>query len=297
MIENLKGVYETVNHKQDSHLRLYFNNENEEYPEHWHIDVEILCPLESGYTAICNGTEYRLRKGDILIICPGTLHHLLAEPTGERIIYQVDCSLLTPISGINPILSAMSPEELITPENQPAIYDRVHRLLLEISDFYRDTPAFYEPSVYARTLEIFSIIGREGSTKRESGPRSVSMSSGRNTEAMSTVCNYIAAHCSENLTLDAMAGMAGFSKYHFERLFKQYTNMSFYQYLTWQRISVAERLLLDSDTSITDIAYQSGFSSGTSFARTFRQIMHYTPSEFRAKQDRPGMTMAKGDSN
>ena len=136
----------------------------------------------------------------------------------------------------------------------------------------------------ARVLEMVAVLGRE----YESHPMTLrriensSQTSSKYNETMTNVCNYITIHCADNLTLDQMAEYAGFSKFHFERLFKQSTGLTFYQYLIQKRISYAELLLTDPSLSITEIAYRSGFSSGSTFARTFRQLKDYSPSDFRS---------------
>ena len=95
------------------------------------------------------------------------------------------------------------------------------------------------------------------------------------------ICEYISEHCTEDLSLDDVANLAGFSKYHFSRLFKQFTNVSFYKYLNQKRIALAEKQLSDINNSITDVAINSGFSSMSSFIRMFKQIKNCTPTEFR----------------
>ena len=100
-------------------------------------------------------------------------------------------------------------------------------------------------------------------------------------ELFSEALSYIDDHFSEGLTLDEMASRTGFSKFHFSRLFKKYTNYSFIDYLHFRRIREAEILLLRPDISITDVAISSGFSSISSFNRIFRQEKGCSPSEYR----------------
>ena len=100
-----------------------------------------------------------------------------------------------------------------------------------------------------------------------------------------TVCDYIDVHFAEDLLLDEIASMSGFSKYHFERLFKEFTNMSFYKYVNRKRISHAEQLLGDNSLSITDVAIQSGFSNQSSFIRMFKIMNGCTPTDFRRMKD------------
>ena len=101
------------------------------------------------------------------------------------------------------------------------------------------------------------------------------------TEKFLSVCNYINEHCTDNLTLDEVADLIGFSKYHFTRLFKQFTGVSFYKYLNQKRIACAEKLLVNPDISITEVSLQSGFSSLSAFIRMFKIIKDCTPTEFR----------------
>lgn len=94
--------------------------------------------------------------------------------------------------------------------------------------------------------------------------------------------DYIDSHYTEELTLDNIADFSGFSKYHFTRLFKQYTDSTFYDYLIYRRIKAAEELLANPELSITEIALQSGFSSISTFNRIFKQKKGCTPSEYRS---------------
>ena len=100
-------------------------------------------------------------------------------------------------------------------------------------------------------------------------------------ERFLSICEYIDAHCTEDLTLDEIAKIAGFSKYHFSRLFKQFTNNTFYKYLNQKRIELALILLADPEISVTETAMQSGFANPSTFIRVFKAEKGCTPTEFR----------------
>ena len=101
-------------------------------------------------------------------------------------------------------------------------------------------------------------------------------------EKFMSICSYINDHCTEALSIDALASMAGFSKYHFSRLFKQFTGISCYEYLISRRLAYAERLLLQPDLSITEVAMQSGFNSLSTFNRIFKTAKSCTPSSYKS---------------
>ena len=83
MIHKLSGIYETVDFREDEQICLYYNDEYENYPPHWHTSFEILLPIVNGYRALCGGKDYNLREGDILIIGPCMIHELFAPEKGE----------------------------------------------------------------------------------------------------------------------------------------------------------------------------------------------------------------------
>ena len=101
------------------------------------------------------------------------------------------------------------------------------------------------------------------------------------------ICDYIGAHCSEDLNLETISHMSGFSKFHFSRLFKEYTDYNFSDYLCIRRIKAAEALLEDPDYSITEVALNSGFASISTFNRIFKQKKGITPSEYRKRCTSP----------
>lgn len=284
MIETLNGLKETVNFKEDTNLRLYNNDEAEDYPMHWHAPLEILMPTENSYRATCNSTEYLLREGDILIINPGVIHQLTAPAVGKRLIFQADYSILRRIKELENTLSAIAPALLITPEDSPHAHSHIHQLMCSIKDEYFADAPMSEAAVYSKLIEIFVWIGREYSPTARNFSGTASKRR-EYTEKFLDICNYINEHCTENISLDDAAQMAGFSKYHFSRLFKCFTNVSYYKYVNQKRIACAENLLIDPSLSVTEVALRSGFESLSSFIRMFKIMKSCTPTEFKNMYD------------
>ncbi|MBQ7886243.1 MAG: helix-turn-helix transcriptional regulator, partial [Clostridia bacterium] len=95
------------------------------------------------------------------------------------------------------------------------------------------------------------------------------------------VCTYIANHCAQKLTLEQVAAYSGYSKYHFARMFKAYSGMSFYDFFLRQRVLLCEQLLSNPSLSVTEVALKSGFGSIATFNRIFKQYEKMTPTEYR----------------
>ena len=93
---------------------------------------------------------------------------------------------------------------------------------------------------------------------------------------------YLETHLDEERSLDELAAMASMSKRSFIRAFKEATGSSPIAYLLQLRVSRASALLRRDDTiSITDVAFQSGFSDSNYFTRQFRKIMGQSPRTYR----------------
>ena len=85
----------------------------------------------------------------------------------------------------------------------------------------------------------------------------------------------------EEWPIRRLASVSGVSEAHFARSFKEAFGLPPHRYLLTRRIEKATALLRDTDLSITDIAFQTGWSSLGTFGRTFRDITGKAPAEFR----------------
>lgn len=98
------------------------------------------------------------------------------------------------------------------------------------------------------------------------------------------VLNYIHTHLNQDITLSEIARVLNLSQYHFCRLFKQSMGMTPHQYLTQCRINHAKQLLLKTQLTVTEIAFEVGLTNHSSFTRLFRQSVGVTPKAFRASR-------------
>ena len=280
MIEVLNGIKETVVYKEVQGFKVHDNTDYEAYPDHWHTPIEIIMPIENYYDVSTKRELITMQEGDLLLINSGVVHGMPSAIHGERIFLQADISLLHNVADIESTLSTIPQALLLSPATAPAIHEQLKTLMLEIYREYFSGTILISASIYGKLLEMLVLIGREYAGKRNAFD-TVSGKPKEHTEKLMTVCSYIHDHCTEDLCLDEVAALAGFSKYHFSRLFKNFTGVSFYKYLNKKRMEHAEKLLVDPSLSITEVALQSGFSSLSAFIRMFKLIKDCTPTEFR----------------
>ena len=279
MIETLNGIKETINYKQIKGFLLFDNTDCEPYPDHWHTALEIILPLKNSYEVTCKNETHVLQERDFFLMNSGVIHRM-KEMEGERLIFQTDLSMLQNISEIEAVLSSIPSVLHITPENAPAIHGQLYDLMRNIQKEYFSGNILSATAIYSSVLEMLVLIGRNYAGEGIKGEVTHSKQK-EYTAKFIYVCQYIQEHCTEDMSLDDAANLAGFSKYHFTRLFKDFTGYSFYKYLNKKRIEHAERLLIDPEISITEAALQSGFSSLSSFIRMFKIVKDCTPTEYR----------------
>jgi AraC-like DNA-binding protein len=95
------------------------------------------------------------------------------------------------------------------------------------------------------------------------------------------VYDYVEAHLEDNISLDALAAIAGLSLFHFARAFKESEGLAPHRYMLRRRISRAQELLSNTDLSLSEVALASGFSDYSHFSHRFHQEVGVSPSTFR----------------
>lgn len=281
MIEILEGTRETVSYSPHFRVRLYMNQETENYPIHWHTAVEVIMPMENIYTAVVIGERHILNPGDILVIPPGELHELFAPDSGKRIILQFDSAMLYQLDGFSSSLSLLGSSIVIRGEQHEDLHANLRDLLLQIMNEYFSAAPLKEAAAFSLLIQFFVQLGRNYVLGENRFPKTRTGNKHKYVDLFLEICTYINEHCTEDLSIDHVAEKAGFSKFHFIRLFKQFTGSSYYTYLNKRKIMNAEKLLMDPNITITEVAMRSGFVSLATFNRVFKSYKKCTPSQFK----------------
>lgn len=98
--------------------------------------------------------------------------------------------------------------------------------------------------------------------------------------------DYIEINLDKQITLSDAAKNVNFSEYHFHRLFSKYSNETLKQFIT--RIKMersAIYLAVNSEISITEIAFMYGYNSSSSYNKAFKKHYGMSPTEFRREQE------------
>ncbi len=283
MIEELHGTKEIVHHDQFDGFKIHMNNEHENYPAHWHSDIEIIMPLKNSYNVFVDNVTHVLNEGDIIIIPSGEMHTLTAPSEGERLIFQVKHSILKEVSGFDAAYSRFFPCAIFNKNEENDEYKKLRSLLFKIIHETENMDILCGASIHALTLSFFVEAGRICLMQNSDNAGVKHQRQQSYIDTFFSICKYINEHGSEDLTLDTVVEISGFSKSHFIRLFKDFTGVTYYEYLQKRRMTNAELLLIDTGDSVADIAMRSGYNSLATFNRVFKDSHSCTPTEYRKK--------------
>lgn len=100
-----------------------------------------------------------------------------------------------------------------------------------------------------------------------------------NDRKMIRVADYIRTHYDENISLDALAGLVGYSRSYLVRAFKKTFGMTPYAYLINCRVQRARHALRRGE-KIVDVAFETGFADQAHFQRIFKRLMATTPRQY-----------------
>lgn len=244
---------------------------------HWHPFVEVVYCKKNNQIVTVNFHDYSLNTNDLLFIFPGDLHSFQSTDLSAFTIIQFPFDLIHVMGELDQV------------GGRGAVhvpYDETNHLMLAmmgavkaLEGIFESKPAFTEVRMYQLLLDLFMNFAQYLEIQKSAEDRMDKQSA----QIMAQACLFIANYSNQPLTLNQVASYVGYSRFHFAHLFRQYTQHTFTAYLAKERIKHAEAKLSQLNKSISEIAFEVGFSSLSSFNRCFKQQKGLSPSEFRSK--------------
>lgn len=253
---------------------------------HWHPELEINLVLKGQAEAIINFESYPVSEGDIIIINKDEVHGFFRNKSIDfnckAVVFHLDFigGKTTDdifIEFISPLANKEKQFINLLTSNHP-IYEELKKHLEEIFKVYEEKQPFYKLLLKSQILNILYLLFSAQAV------RTVSVSSKRNT-SMKAAIDFIAQNYNRHISAEEAAAVAGYSKYHFLRIFKEAAGTEFSRYVNRVRFDHAALLLKESNLSITDIALATGFSDSAYFTRKFKEEFHTTPLNFRKAEN------------
>ena len=230
-----------------------------------HENVEILYFLEGEADIYCDDLSFVAQKGDVVIFPSGCLHAISAKDALYDCLI-VDRGLFLS-AGVDTGALRFKPH--VTDPALSALY------LAVADEVGRGEPVYRTLAVRGAVLSLMAYLCRHYAVKREEKTRT--------DIGIDKAVKYIRDHLAEDITVDCLASVAGFSKYHFVREFKRVTSYTVVSYLNMARIERSKELLAMGEMGIGEIADTCGYNNLSYFSKMFRAHTGLTPSEYIAE--------------
>lgn len=246
---------------------------------HHHDFYEVYFLLDGDVEYWVDGSIYRLRPGDLMLINPQEFHRpIVTGDTAiyERIVLWINKEYLESLAE-NRFLSLCFDKSSPTHANllhpssaaRASLHDRLAQLVRE---FYSNEPGA-DACATGLFLQFMTEVNRmalRADARREAQQESSPL--------VSRVLTYIREHYQEELSLDGLAGQFYVSKYHLSHEFSREVGIGVYRYILLHRLSMA-RQLLASGSSPGEVCVHCGFKDYTSFFRAFKAEYGISPRE------------------
>ncbi len=154
--------------------------------------------------------------------------------------------------------------------------NRIEALLQNMTREYFDSQSGRNICLKAQLIELLTLINRH--TVGESATDDYASYAHK---TVSEVTAYINGNISKELTLTELAARYYVSPFYLSRIFKRITGMPFAEYVNGVRIKDAQRLLIKTKLSVSQISEEVGYKSCTHFGRVFKAITGKSPSAYR----------------
>lgn len=234
------------------------------FPLHLHMQAELIYVTAGSTFVNIEMKQRRLTAGEAVLVWPGSVHGYETADESRHIIAIVDTALtgdyreiLTNFHCADPFISR----------------DRVHPDVAHCLEALTGEDRMTEP---LRSAYLSVVLGRLTEALPLERRRTTV---GR--DSLHSLLTYINAHLSEPLSLDSLSKALFLNRYTISKLFSQRVGCGLNAYVNALRVSMAENLLREARSDVTEIVERCGFGSERTFYRAFQAQRGMSPNQLR----------------
>ena len=250
-------------------------------PPHTHNAIEIYLNLTDLPSILLGKNVFPMKKNVLFIIPSYCIHQMMTtkDKAYERYILTINTSW------INNVFSQKerSDFEYLKDSQNPLILFLTEKEKKELMNKFDKLIQCSNDNVFGRMeyfFEVMSSIHHIVATVNKEIAEQHSKHLSGTAKTVSEIVDYINSHFCENLTVKEIADHFYLNHDYIARIFKRHVNTTIKNFITIQRITKAQQLLLEGNT-ITQTQVKTGYTSYEHFFRTFKKITGRTPKEYQ----------------
>ncbi len=256
-----------------------------DYPIHYHSDYELTLILNSSGNRIVGDSVEKYSLNDLVLIGPEIYHrwddddvppekrnnaHVITIQFSKDLFDQT-LFLKESFSSIKNLLKDSHRGLKFVGETFSIVAEKMKNLT--VVEKFESAMEF---------LKILNTLSISKDKKYLASDGLISIREDVKGDRVNKMYTYILTHFNDsNLRITELAHESNMSTSAFGHFFKKSTNKSFTQFVVDMRLGYASKLLLNSNNSISEIAYKSGFNNIANFNRLFKKNKFITPKQYR----------------
>jgi AraC-like DNA-binding protein len=253
---------------------------------HWHYEVQIVLMTQGSAVFETPVGSCRIHKGQGVFINSGVLHEVILTEDSDSVYICVNFKPELIYGQPESVIRRDYVEPLISGEGMQFFpladvpwQEEILGLLREMASVNDAQEYGYELALKILLCRIWHLILVNNRAKTEK----LTAISFSDKQRMRLLIGYIHQHYMEHITLHDIAQAGHISRGECCKVFRRAEQITPIVYLNRYRISQSIKLLTCTELSICEVAYQSGFESGSYFTECFRKIMNCTPITYRTQ--------------
>jgi beta-xylosidase/AraC-like DNA-binding protein len=249
----------------------------ENLERYWHQNIELLYVLSGNAQVYCRNTQYNLREDDIILINMFDVHSVSGNKC-EVLSLKIDFSALDPEISHYSQKRFNCNSSIETDKTKFTPLKKLIALIIKNNINPVDSIDLLNKSYIYELLYLLTtyFIGEDNNNYKDTN---------KNFERIKNIVIYINEHYREKISLNSLAETFFLSTPYISKIFKEYIDLTFSDYLTEIRLSHAVKDLANPNSKIEYISERNGFSNARSFVTAFKNKYNYLPSKYRKKED------------
>lgn len=220
-----------------------------------------------------DGTQYTLEAQEMMIFFPGQFHKQQIEGNNSS-------SYLTVMFDMNVDWHSISHLKNRVVECTHELYDLMNKFIRQTTIFEADNNTYTRDLVVITFKEIILNMIRIDENKEEKDMVINPIQSQFENELLNEINNYIQKNIYEPISVEDICNHFAISRSTLQSLFKKHVSEPPKKYINELKMGQAQRLILEGNHSITEVALKLGFSSIHYFSRKFKTRFGLAPSEY-----------------
>jgi AraC-like DNA-binding protein len=281
----VKAILEKISHDRNSSYQLFeFQLRRFTCPFHYHPEIELTLIVDSAGQRYVGDHIGRFAPGDLVLMGPDLPHSYINDAKFSGRAHSIVAQFLPSFLGTHFFqLGELKRIRHLLERSRVGLAfhgrtrDKIATLLpqLKTLDDFEKLVAF---------LKILHVLARSNEYRTLASPTyspSLALYQG---ERINRVCELVSKKFRDGITQSEAAHTARMSAPSFSRFFRRATNRTFRAFLNEVRIGHASHLLLDTDRTVAEVCYDSGFGNLSNFNRQFLKLRKVSPRAYRRKQ-------------